>query len=205
MSELYQVHIERISGGKVAFRVTTVHPDAGPPPAQATFPMNLVLDVWSLLDRGLASLIDGSRLTAEEGRALARDSSYGPRLAELRRLSFGYNLDCTAEDIAELERRMNAGEPTEFRGLHIAGWSAGDHPYVMVSGDAKAFARAILPLVVGNGVDERENEATYEAWASGDADDADALPKARVWLELSDPSLLGHLRPGWRFDTASHF
>jgi len=39
MSELYSVEVEQVHAGEVVFRVTTIHPDAGPPREQATFPM----------------------------------------------------------------------------------------------------------------------------------------------------------------------
>jgi len=57
MSELYSVEVEQVHAGEVVFRVTTIHPDAGPPREQATFPMNLLVELWDLLDRGFVALI----------------------------------------------------------------------------------------------------------------------------------------------------
>lgn len=204
MSELYSVHVERVRGGEVSFRVTTVHPDAGPPPDAATFPMNLVIDLWGLLERGYTSLIEGCELGEEQAIELALDPAHAARLEELRRLAYGYKLPCTADDHKELERKMNAGEETDFHGHQVGGWGASNGEcYVQIRGDAGAFARVLAPLVAGFGVDEQENSDCYENWPYDDDDRQ--LPRARVWIELKDPTLVAWVRPGWTFDSASYY
>jgi hypothetical protein len=204
MSALYSVLIEHVHADEVTFRVTTIHPDAGPPPETATFPMNLLIDLWSLLERGFVSQIEGCTWSAEQAQTLARDPLHAPRMAELRALAFGRNVPCSRADIDEVERQMNDGEPTRLRGLDVLGWgSMGDHHHVFVPGDPVEFQARIAPLVEDFVVYEHENTATYADWPDDNA--MDRLPRARVHLELADPTLLAFVRPGWRFESASHY
>ncbi|HEY0132757.1 MAG TPA: hypothetical protein VGB85_01720 [Nannocystis sp.] len=203
MSELYSVHIEAVHEGEVTFRVTTIHPDAGPPPEDATFPMNLLIDLWGLLDRGFVSLIKGCKLGAEQAIALARDPAYATRMAALRGLACGREEQCSAADIRDLERQMTVGEPPRLRGLEVQGWGgAGKQQHVFLPADPGGFAGAIAPLVDCCAVDEHENDGAYDDWPRG----KDApLPRVRIWLALRDPALLGFVRAGWRFDSASYY
>ncbi len=205
MSELFSVEVERVDAAEVVFRVTTIHPDAGPPREQATFAMNLLLDLWGLLDRGFVSLIEGCRLTPEQAQALARSPAYATRIEALRELALGRKLQCTAAEIRELERLMHAGEPPALRGHMVEGWGGqGGQHHAFLPADPVAFAGAIAPLVLDFGVDEREHQGAYDEWPYG-AEDRDHLPRARVWLRLEDPTLLGFVRAGWRFESASYF
>lgn len=197
MSELYSVEVEQVHAGEVVFRVTTIHPDAGPPREQATFPMNLLVELWDLLDRGFVALIAGCGLTAEQARTLARGPVYAARLEALRDLTFGRKLPCSAAEVKELERRM------QLRGQAVAGWGGqGGQSFALLPGDPAAFAAALVPLVADFGVDERENEGAYDQWPDP-AKDRTRLPRVRVRLRLEDPTLLGFVSAGWCFDTAS--
>ena len=205
MSELYSVHIEGVRAGEVVLRVTTIHPDAGPPPEEPTFAMNLLIDVWYLLERGFSSLIKGCKLGAEQATALARDPVYATRMAALRDLACGRDVPCSAADIAELQRQMKAGEPVQLRGMKVNGWGgAGKQHHVFLPPDPVGFAAAISPLVQRCEVDEQENDEAYENWPEGKARPG-GLPRARVTLVLADPTLLGFVRAGWRFDSASYY
>lgn len=200
MSALYHVLVERVTDSEVSFRVTTFHPDAGPPSAAATFPMNLLIDLWNHLDRGFQ--IDGCTLTAAEAKALARDPAHGPRAEALHHLTFGRRMPCSAADIAELTRQSEADEPCVLRGHPVMGWAdAGDQSFAYVQGDREAFTAAVRPLVAASGIDEQTNQASYSEWP--DWPGTDRLPRCRVWLRLTDPTLLGFVRPGWSFETAA--
>lgn len=201
MSALYHARVERVSADEVHLRVTTIHPDAGPPPSTATFPMNLLLDLWSHLDRGFQ--IDGCTLTADEARALARDPAHGPRAEALHHLTFGRRIPCSGADIAELTRQLEAGETCRLREHTVVGWGdAGDRSFAFVPGDHEAFAAAVRPLVADHGVDEPENQDAYREWPD-DWPSTARLPRGRVWLRLTDPALLGFVRAGWAFESAS--
>lgn len=203
MSALYHVLIDRVTSDEVSFRVTTFHPDAGPPSAAATFPMNLLIDLWNHLDRGFR--IDGCTLTADEAKALAWDPAYGPRVQALHHLTFGRRVPCSAEDIAQLTRQFEAGEPCQLREHTVSGWGdAGDQSFVFVPGDREGFTAAIRPLVADHGIDEQDNQASYSDWPD-DWPSTARLPRARVWLRLTDPTFIGFVRAGWSFESASGY
>src|SRR5262252_1109503 len=92
MSELYSVAIEAASTktGEVVMRVTTVHPDAGPPPNKPTFPMNLLTDLWILYERGYTALIQGHpKMSDDAALDHAMTEPWGPVFKRLRELSRG--------------------------------------------------------------------------------------------------------------------
>lgn len=204
MSALYSVLIERVHAGEVSLRISTIHPDAAPPPEAPTFPMTLLTDLWSLLERGFVSQIEGCTLTAEQATALARDPLHAPRLAELRALAFGRDIQCSRADIDEVERQMDAGENPQFRGLAVQGWGGmDDDHHVFVAGDPDELRARIAPLVAAFVVDEHENTAAHDAWPEDN--DMDRLPRVRMRLALTDPTLIWFVRAGWRFESASYY
>lgn len=201
MSELYSVLVESVAGGEVVLRVTTVHPDAGPPPDTASFAVEILLDLWSLLDRGFGGLVDGCPLERAEAQRLARDPAWAARCQQLRELGFGRQVECTPEEYAALEAAMMEGGPMLFRGEPVGGLLGyGKQSYVFIPGDPAVFATAVAPLIAAHGVDQHEFDESYEDWP----DDPDRRPRARVWLRVHDPQWLGFVRPGWRWDSAAH-
>lgn len=201
MSELYSIQVESAAGREVVLRVTTVHPDAGPPPDTAGFAVAVLLDLWSLLDRGLAGLVEGCPLERAEAQALAQDPAWASRCRQLRELGFGRQVACTTEEHAALEAAMRAGEPLLFRGEPVGGLLGyANQAYVFIPGDPMVFATAVAPLVAGHAVDEREFDEAYEDWP----DDPEKLPRARVRLQVHDAGWLGFVRPGWRWDSGAH-
>ncbi|MDC0719859.1 hypothetical protein [Nannocystis bainbridge] len=201
MSELYSVRVEAVDGVEVVLRVTTVHPDAGPPPDTATFAVEVLVELWSLLDRGLVGLIEGCELDGAAAQQLARDPAWAPRCKRLRELGFGRQVECTAEEHAALAAVMQAGQSTLFRGEPVGGLLGyGEQSYVFIPADRVALAAAVAPLVAAHGVDEREFDAAYEDWP----DEPEQLPRARVHLRVHDAGWLGFVRPGWSWDTGAH-
>jgi hypothetical protein len=78
-----------------------------------------------------------------------------------------------------------------------------DHHHVFVSGDPAEFGARVASLVATFVVDEHENTAAHDAWPEDDA--MDRLPRVRMRLALTDPTLIWFVRAGWRFESASYF
>jgi hypothetical protein len=199
MSELYSVAVTRVAGPCVELLVTTVHPDAGPPPREPSFPLNLLVDLWSLLDRGYASLIGGVRLDDGEARALAAREPWGPALRGLRDLSHGVQVG-----IGEAEyRALQLGSSHTWNGQPLAGWGMTNGAYhVHLRGDEAAF-REVAGVVISRYTQDRlEHQEGYRSWPH---DRDGARPRARLAVELHDAALLGFVRRGMSFDTAAYF
>jgi hypothetical protein len=200
MSELYSVEVGAVSGPRVDFQVITVHPDAGPPRVEPSFPLNLLVDLWDLLDRGYSVLIQGTPLMSDEAaKALAQRAPWGPAFRELRDLSRGVELPISEKEYQSLQ----AGSTTSWKGQPLAAWGFSNGVYsVHLRGDEDAFRAAARTVVQSYTQDQLENQDAYQSWP--DEDDR-RLPRARLRVDLADAALLGFVRAGMRFDTASYF
>jgi hypothetical protein len=207
VSELYTVTIEKIEGPRVAMRVTTVHPDAGPPPDEPSFPINLLTDLWSNLDRGFVLLIEGGHgLTEEEGRALARVEPGASTWKRLLGYSVGFEQPITDTQAKILEELQKEGRtPSRWNGCRIGAWSIGPpgmSNIILELGGEEDLKRVAREMVVSTAQDEQEHQESYQAWPQ---DDDSKLPRARITVELKDPALLSFVRAGMKFDTAMYF
>jgi hypothetical protein len=201
MSELYQVTVEKVAGPRIELAVTTVHPDAGPPPAASSFPLNLLVDLWDLFDRGFTALIQGvPPMEDGEGKALAARAPWGPLFRELRDLSRGAQVP-----ISEAEYQAINDRPDKtWNGQPLSGWgiSEGQH-YAHLRGDEPGFVLAAARIIKSYAQERLENQDGYQDWPD-DAEIGD-LPRALLVVELNDPALLGFVKPEMSFDTAAYF
>lgn len=65
MSELYSVTVRKVDGANVSFRVTVVHPDAGPVPDDAFFALQVVYDPIDPYNHGKDPKVGGCALAQE--------------------------------------------------------------------------------------------------------------------------------------------
>lgn len=201
MSELYSVTVESV-GAEIALRVTTVHPDAGPPPLEPTFPMTLLVDLWSLLDDGFAGLVGGHTLSEEQARSLARQEPWGATFERLCALAFGVDQPVSRAEYDALEAAMASGAPLTWHGRRVGGWGKRNDAYFAhLNGDALAFADAVAPMVASYARDEEQNQGSYRKWPHGDQG---KLPSVRLVLRLRDPALAGFVRMGMAFESAAY-
>jgi len=209
VSSLYAVKVERVEGPRIELRVRTVHPDAPRPPEEVTFPMNLLADIWDLLHRGHASLIEGTELSGTAAKTLAETEPWATTMRTLRALSHGVEQPIDAATYAALE----AGR-SPFGERSVSSWGkVDDQHYVHFSGSEDDFADAVEPLVEDYFQDEHVNQEAYRAWPEWpDPATDEALaryqtqePSVRLVVTLTDPGLLGFVKSGWSFETAVYF
>jgi hypothetical protein len=201
MSELYQVTVENVAGARIELAVTTVHPDAGPPPEASSFPLNLLVDLWDLFERGFTALIQGiPPMEDAESKALALRAPWGPLFGELRDLSRGAQVP-----ISEAEyQAINDGPDKTWKGQPLSGWGISEgHHFVHLRGDEPAFVVAAARIIKSYAQERLANQDAYQDWPD-DAELAD-LPRALLVVELHHPALLGFVKPGMSFDTAAYF
>ncbi len=212
MSELYNVVVEAVGADHVTMRVRTVHPDAGPPPEAPTFPMNLLVDLWWLLERGYSSQVVGAELGEEQAVALAKQAPWAATMQQLKDLSHGLEAPITE---VEYEALNHGGAlPERFADRHAASWGMSDGQYqVTLRGDEEAFGEACAALVSSYEQEEKKNQDAYENWpawpepATPEAMTAyrNREPTARLRITLKKPGLLGFVRAGMSFDTAAYY
>lgn len=192
-SELYRARVERVARGTVVLRVTTVHPDAGPPAPGARFPVSLLVDLWDLLESGCPDQIGGpAPATADEAVALASRAPWGTVFRRLRGLAHGIEEPASEADIAALVKAMGAGERPTLEGRPVGSWGvANGRPYVVLAADDAAFAAAVADLIGASAQDQPEHQEAYGAWPDGRR----SLPRVRITVTFKDPALVGFMRP----------
>lgn len=126
MSDLYHVRVEAVThkgrGTQEALtlRITTVHPDAGPPLVERSFIMSLVYDFWRELE---GSILLGNGCWERpadhpaEKVALALQEPWAPVMLRARALHTGFRQPATEEQIAWW--RGKEGEPEWRRQISV--------------------------------------------------------------------------------------
>ena len=136
MSDLYHVRVEAVSHKTrstpeaLTLRVTTIHPDAGPPPAEGSFIMAILWDLWRDLE-GSQFWPYGTWVRRPdhppEQVALAMQEPWASVMLRVRALLFGFQQPATEEQIAWW--RSKEGAPDWKRKIAVKPPGAHTRPF----------------------------------------------------------------------------
>jgi hypothetical protein len=128
---MFNVKFDAVTQDTLTLRIE----GGGRTPRAASFPVNLLIELWSMLDAG-----------APKERALARETPWGPAMRELKALAHGAEEELTKLEYDALRTR---GElPRRLAGQTALSWGKkGDRYTVGIAGDRLGFIRSCARLV----------------------------------------------------------
>ncbi|MBL8951020.1 MAG: hypothetical protein JNK82_09605 [Myxococcaceae bacterium] len=121
--------------GSVSQHTLTLRLEGGRPPKAASFPINLLIELWSMLDAG-----------APKDRALAHEKPWGPAMRELKSLAHGAEEELTKLEYDALRTRGQL--PRRLSGQTALSWGKVEDRYTVgIAGDRLGFIRVCARLV----------------------------------------------------------
>lgn len=216
MTMMFTISIDDVEDRSFRARLHLRNIDAWHLPRQPEFPVQILMEAWSLMVRGHS--FQKAPFSREEGVEIVNASPANEEYAELYNAFMGGKAWTTSDGWLLDETRKRPREPKiqakDFYRDQLdpyggAGMSKGVH-YISLASNPQRFADLTKNIVVDYTMGEARNipaDADFE-----DLSESEAIallnkplaerPYAEFTTEVSDIRFLQHLRPGLRWQTA---